>query len=300
MRYKKLDLNLLVALDALLRERNVTRAAEGLNLTQSAMSNALARLREYFDDELLIQTGRQFLLTPLAETIAEPVRRMLLTADLIIDVRPDFRPEASSRRFKILSSDYTREILIPKLISRAFDQSKTIGFDLIDQTEHPEILLERGDVDLMFIPERYAAKNHPWEAVFEDSYVCVCWSGNKLIRDSISFDEYFSFSHVVVSHGRDRIPAFDEWFLQKLGAVRNIGVTTSSLVAPCSLVVGTERIATVHAKLAKQMKDVLPLKILTLPFEAPKLIQGLQWHQARSTEPGLMWLKEQVTIVASE
>ena len=113
MRFNKLDLNLLVVLNALLTECNISRAAEKIYLSQSATSSALARLRDYFDDELLVSSGRQLVLTPRAKELVEPVREVLMRIDSTIATQPQFDPATETRTFTILVSDYTMAVLVP-------------------------------------------------------------------------------------------------------------------------------------------------------------------------------------------
>src|SRR6267142_5356873 len=115
MHLRGLDLNLLVALDALLDERNVTRAAERVNISQSGMSAALARLREYFDDQLLVPLGRKMVLTSLAQTFLAPVREIVLRAHTLIDATPGFNPVTAQRRFTIMASDYVARVLLARV-----------------------------------------------------------------------------------------------------------------------------------------------------------------------------------------
>ena len=119
MRFKKLDLNLLVALDALLTEKNVTRAGERVFLSQSTMSNALARLRQYFDDELLVQVGGRMELTPRAVMLHDAVRDVLVRIDTTIAAKPAFDPTESDREVTLFVSDYSMEVLIPGALALA-------------------------------------------------------------------------------------------------------------------------------------------------------------------------------------
>jgi len=105
MRYQRIDLNLLAALDALLAERNVTRAAERMHMTQSAMSGVLSRLRDYFEDPLLVPVGRSMQLTPRAESLIQPVRDIILQVDATLGVKPDFKPAEARRHFTAIASD---------------------------------------------------------------------------------------------------------------------------------------------------------------------------------------------------
>ena len=124
MRFNKLDLNLLVALDALLTLKNVSRAAERLNVGQSAASNALARLRNYFNDDLVVRVGRRMELTPRAEGLQDPVKDVLLRIEATVDSQPDFNAKNSTRQFRIFLSDYSAMTIMPHfLVSGARESS---------------------------------------------------------------------------------------------------------------------------------------------------------------------------------
>ena len=291
MRFDGLDLNLLVALNALLRERNISRAAEHVHLSQPAMSNALGRLREYFDDELLVQVGRKFELTPRAETLHEVVHDILLRIKTTIAEEPRFFPAESDRRFKLLVSEYTTAILMPKVLEQAWEQSKTVGFDLLAQESDPVHLIARGESDLLLVPQTYVSPDHPSEVIYEETHVCVAWNKNPRIGDSLTIEQYMESSHVAVEIGREHLPAFEGWFFQKFGVARKVGATTPSLLAPIDLVVGTERIATVHARAARRAARMLPIKILPAPLDIPPLKMAMQWHKYRSHDPGIAWLR---------
>lgn len=115
MRFKRLDLNLLVAFDHMIELRSVSAAVEKIFMSQSAMSNALARLRTYFDDPLLVQVGRRMEVTPRAEAMRAPIREILVRVEATIDSQPEFRPDSSTREFKVLLSDYTLRVVMPKV-----------------------------------------------------------------------------------------------------------------------------------------------------------------------------------------
>jgi len=292
MRFNRLDLNLLVALDAMLKERSISRAAERMHLSQSAMSNALARLREYFDDDLLVQVGRKLELTPRAESLQDAVRDVLVRIDTTIAASPEFIAAESTRVFRLLVSEYTSTVLMPLVLELAWKESKTVGFDLVPQTMEPDKLLTRGEADLLIIPNAWIASEHPSDALFEETYHCIVWEGNQRIGDTLSFDEYVSAGHVAVQFGPEKMPAFEGWFLKRFGIARRVEVTTTNMLAPLSLIVGTERIATVHSRLAKRAAQFLPIRILTPPIEIPALTQSMQWHKYRSQDPGTVWLRD--------
>lgn len=290
MRFNKLDLNLLVALDAVLTERSISRAAEKLHLSQPTLSNALSRLRDYFNDDLLVQVGRKMELTPRAQVLQEAVRDVLVRIDTSIATQPEFDPAESDREFKLFVSDYTLQTLMPHALALARKQSKRLRFHLLPQADHPQRALERGEVDLLVIPKSYCSPEHPTEVVFEEEFNCVVWSDSRLARRPLSFEDYAAASHVVMQPPGGQ-PSFEDWFTQRFGISRRIEVTAFSFTAIPHLVIGTDLVATVHRRLALQSAKSLPLTLHAPPMPMPKMEQALQWHKYRTQDPGLRWLR---------
>jgi DNA-binding transcriptional LysR family regulator len=292
MRFNKLDLNLLVALDALLTECSITRAAERVHLSQSAMSNALGRLRDYFEDELLVQVGRRLEPTPRAEMLREAVRDVLVRIDTSIAAQPQFDCTSSDREFRLCISDYSMEVLLPRVLEIAARQRSTVRFRLQPQAAYPARALERGEADLLVIPKAYVSPDHPTDILFNDGFVCTVWRESSHARRGLSFDDYAAAGHVVMQPVDTDKPAFESWFVQRFGLSRRIELTTYSFAALPFLVVGTERVATVHSMLARAVERALPVKLLPLPLPIPPLEQAMQWHRHRSLDPGLLWLRD--------
>lgn len=290
MRFNKLDLNLLVALDAMLTEGSISRAAERMHLSQSAMSNSLSRLRDYFDDQLLVQVGRQMELTPRAEALKDAVRDVLVRIDTSIAMQPHFDPANSDREFLLFVSDYTTQTLMPHLLALAHQQSSTVRFQLLPQVDQPQRSLERGEADLLLIPQIYCSPDHPTEPLFDEEFVCVVWSGGRYAQGGLSFEQYVAAGHVVTQPAGAQA-SVEGWFVKHHGTVRRIEVTTYSFAAAAHLVIGTDRIATVHARLARQAQRVLPIVLLPPPMAVPHMQQAMQWHKYRTQDPGLMWLR---------
>ena len=292
MRFNRLDLNLLVALDALLVERSITRAADRLNLSASATSSALARLREYFDDELLVQVGRRMEATPRAERLQEAVRDVLVRVDSTIAMQPEFVPSESDRTFRIFASDYTQAVFMPHLLALVREQRCSAGFQFLPQVANPERDLERGEADLLIIPRGFLSSNHPEEVLYEEGFVCLVWSGSSLAQVELSLERYLAAGHVVMQPpGTDRLSSFEGLFLKRYGDLRRIAVTTYSFVAMPALVAGTNYIATVHERLARQLVNSWPLQIKPVPVPVCKMEQAVQWHKYRTQDPGLAWLR---------
>lgn len=300
MRFKKLDLNLLVALDALLTEKNVTRAGERVFLSQSTMSNALSRLRQYFDDELLVQVGGRMELTPRAELLHEAVRDVLVRIDTTVAARPAFDPTASDREFTLFVSDYSMEVLVPGMLALAHQRSCRVRLNLKPQVSQPYRHLERGEADLLIIPENFCSPDHPLDQLFEDRFVCVIWRESPLAQGELTMERYMQARHVSMRPPDGSLPVFDAWLANDHGLTREIGLTTYSFSVMPYLVVGTDLIATVHSRLASKLQSLLPIDIRPVPMPMKTLHQAMQWHKYRSRDPGLIWLRDLLREAAAQ
>lgn len=295
MRFNKLDLNLLVALDVLLKERSVTRTAEVLNLSASAVSNALAKLRDYFEDELLVQIGRKMEATPRALSLQDAVRDVLLRIDSTIAAPPAFDPKTSDRSFRIFSSDYTQLVLGPALMSLAAKQKAGVRFDFAPQVNQPHRYLERGEADLLIIPTGFMSPDHPRDALYRENFVCMVWRDGALAGGRLDFESYVAAEHVVMQPAGSRDDAFEGWFLKRFGITRRIAAQTYSFITLLALLVGTDHVATVHERVARRLVNAWPLEIHPTPMAFDPMEQAMQWHKFRTNDPGLVWLRGLVT-----
>lgn len=291
MRFNRLDLNLLIALDALLTERSITRAAERLNLTPSAVSSALARLRDYFEDELLVQVGRRMEPTPRAEGLHDAVRDVLVRIDSTIAAQPAFDPAATDRTFRIFMSDYTQMVLMPHVLALAAQQRCSAQFELLPQVANPQRNLERGEADLLIIPRGFLSPEHPDEVLYEEGFDCVLWRDSALAQGDFGFDRYTAAGHVVMQPQGSAGESFEGWFIRRYGMSRRVAVRTYGFAMLPALVVGTEYVATVHSRLARRFAACWPLVRRTPPFPLERMQQSMQWHKYRTQDPGLSWLR---------
>jgi DNA-binding transcriptional LysR family regulator len=290
MHFRGLDLNLLVALDALITEKNISRTGEQIHLSQSATSGVLARLREYFHDELLVPVGRKMMLTPLAEELAEPVRELLRHAEGIMHRNPAFVPAESKREFRVIMSDYVATVLMSRAMPMIEQQAPYVTIHIIIGTRYDA--LDRGEADLVILPEQYLAPAHPVEELFSDQFACLVCAGNTSVPKGISLKAYLKLGHVAVSFGEHHDQfGFEQRFLEGVGIQRKIAVTAPTFALVPQLVMGTSRIATIHRRLATYYARHLPLRVLKPPIEFPPLKEEMQWHTYREADPGLRWLR---------
>jgi len=299
MRFKGLDLNLLVALDTLLAETSVTRSAERLHLTQSAVSCALARLRETLGDELLVQSGRKMVLTPFARELRGQVREILMLIDSTVRSRPDFRPESSQRRFRIACSDFVAEAVLIEVIVGMSRTAPGIRVDLLPLVSG-EIYqhLQRGELDLIIAPDHYRRADLLQAPTFNEPWTCVAWARNRTIGDTISLAQYTAAEHVVLQPMGQ--VALDQHFLEQRRIERRVQVTVPVFTWMPRLLIGTERIATLPGRFAARYARTLPLKTVRPLFDLPPLNESMQWHPSRDRDQALAWLRQSIVAVAGE
>ena len=284
MRLNRLDLNLLVALDALLTERSITRAAERIHLSQPATSGALSRLREYFGDELLVRVGSQMKPTPLGESLANPVHNILMQIQSTVERGVEFEAEESDRSFRFLMSDYTSTVLMPPLIRKLSRLAPGVQIEVLMATDNPAEQLEKGHVDFLLMPEFVKSPSHPTLPVYEDEFVCLMCADNPLTEQTLTRERFLELGHVAVLFGNNRSKSQDQNLL-----LENYGIEP-----------GTPRIATLYRRLAETWCQFLPLKILPLPVELPSIRWILQWHQYRDLDPGIQWMRKIIRETLSE
>lgn len=298
MNLHRLDLNLLVALDALLTERSITKAADRLHLSPSATSGALARLREFFDDELLTRIGRRMVTTPLGESLQVAVRDALLHVQATVDIKPKFDPATSRRNFRLMMSDYVATVVMPDVLQRLAQAAPSVTIELLANDEEPWESLSRGEIDFLVLPRNFVRPDHPAQTLFEDEYVCVCWSGNAAIGDTITLEQCLSTGHVVTRLGSQRPPTIDAWFFQRFGHERRVDVIATTFGSVPHMLVGTDRLSIMHRRLASVYARMMPLKILPVPIEMPRLVEMIQWHKYRDRDPARVWMTQVLTDCA--
>jgi LysR family transcriptional regulator, nod-box dependent transcriptional activator len=299
MRFEKLDLNLLTALDALLQEKGVSLAADRLNLSQSATSGALAKLREYFKDELLVVTGRSMALTPRAEKLVAPVRSVLEQIRETIIVTEPFDPATSDRTLSIMATDYIVEILLRPAIVAFATEAPNIRFELVPIIEHPVEALQRGHADLLIGIDNVISTEHPSELLFSEDFVIAGWRDNPMLTGPMTMEQYEQFGHVAVRFGQQT--ASYEGTATRLRSIpRRVEVIAPNFSSVGGLIVGTNRIATIHRLLALRMAEFLPLTLMELPFEMPPVRESAQWTSRSANDPAIAWLVSRLKQIAEQ
>lgn len=299
MRFGRLDLNLLVALDALLSERSVSLAADRLCLSQSATSSALGRLREYFGDELLLVKGRNMILTARAEELIEPVRSVLEQIRTTVSVAPPFNPATAERMIRIMASDYTTEVLLAGVLADLERDAPGLRFEIQPMNE-PIEAIERGYIDLLMTIDLAVSADHPTQLLFQDDYVVVGDRDNPAMAGPMTRELYFSLGHVTARFGKAKVSTFEDWFVRRQKQQRRIEIVAPSFLSLPGLIMGTGRIATLHRRLAERVVRNLPLVMREIPFDIPPIRETVQWNLANNNDRALRWVVERLQAAAAE
>ena len=292
------DLNLLVALHALLRERSVTNAGRRVHLSQSAMSGALARLRHAFNDELLVAGRGGMSLTPLGESLLEPVASILRQTQETLSARVRFDPSTSQRTFTIAASDYATTVLLDEALRELGAQAPHVTVviaplrDRMEEAEDP-------DIDLYILPQAIIPQGRPHELLFHDTFTCLVWREHPEVGDRLTLDQFTSLGHVVVSFSEDH-KASDDRLVPWVGLERRAEVVVPNFHALPGLVVGTKRVATIQLRLAKKLTTSYPIRIVGAPVPMPRLDEAMMWHTRFEQDPAHVWLRTLLKRVASE
>ncbi|MFJ3800044.1 LysR family transcriptional regulator [Streptomyces sp. NPDC090088] len=285
-----LDLNLLVALQALLEESNVTRAAARLGTGQPAMSASLQRLRRHYRDELLVRIGREYRLTPFARTILPGLRTTVRNLELALSPSPDFTPEDSSRVFRIALSDYAVTVLQRPLLRqvRALAPGVRIEFGpLPPRATAEQALLE---TDVLVGPRGFGFPGASVE-LFRDRLVCVADPANPaLVGRSPTLADLSQLRHAVAVVGGPQQGTPSDRLLDQLGVRRSAQVTVSGWLPTLFALHGTQMIAVVPERLALRVAASARVTVHEPPFPRAELIEAAWWHPEHEVDSGHRWL----------
>ncbi|RBP47169.1 LysR family transcriptional regulator [Arenicella xantha] len=294
MRFKGLDLNLLVALDALLDEKSVTKAAQRLHLSQPAMTAALGRIRDYFDDPVLKLHGKRMVPTSHALRIHKDLKAVLGDMDSLISKTASFDPTRSSRKFTITVSDYLAQIIFVPLLRKLRYSAPNIKVELLAPADSTNELLSQGRIDLKLAPKQMLSDNLPSEALFEERFVVVGCKTNPVFENGLSEKVFYDSGHVMVKLGRRQPLSATDNMLEARRRPRETDVLVGSFLLAPEMVVGTDRLTVMHERLANIFAQRLPIAITEVPFTFPVLEEYVQYHDTRNDDRGIRWMIEQI------
>jgi DNA-binding transcriptional LysR family regulator len=299
MDLRRVDLNLLVAFDALMDERSVTRAATRLYVGQSAMSATLARIRELFDDPVLIRQGRQLVPTPVAEALAGPVKDILDRTGAMLGARGSFDPASDKRSFNIIASDYLTYVFLRPLLEPLAREAPGVKLFIrpINDTSVEEFRHNKVDL-LVTAREAFAEHNEfPHEVLFSDRFVCAVCAGHPEVGETISLEQFQSLPYLATSAGR--LPGIAEMELDRLGIARNTEITTGFTLG-FLLLPGTRLVCMVLERYAQEFREKLGIRTLEPPVDVGGVTEVMIWTQRNSDDPAHRWLRERLQRLGQE
>lgn len=310
MNINKMDLNLLVYLDVLLREKNVTRAANQLNITQPAMSNGLKRLRDLLNDPILVRTSDGMVPTERARELAPVVRGVLLTLEETLQPNKDFEPLNSQRVFRIMASDYAASTLIPALLKKMRVLAPHTSLDIMTPSDVTFHDVENGKVDMAINRFDQLPQSFHQKTVWRDSFSCLINAQNPVLKN-FNLDSYLKAQHIWVSKtgfgvgvGMDpkdvqKLGWVDE-ALAKLGKQRSISVFTRNYHVAMHLAVGIDLIATLPSRAAKLYENDPTMAIMDPPFAIPSIELKMIWSPLLHQDASHIWFRRLIVETADE
>jgi LysR family nod box-dependent transcriptional activator len=298
---RRMDLNLVLPLNALLEERHVTRAAESVGIGQSAMSAALGRLRRLFGDPLLVRNGRVHELTPMGQSLVEPVHAVLVGLEQMLATSPHFDPATDQRTFTVVASDYVTLILLRPLLERLYREAPHVTVNVIPVSGATEVELEHSQVDLVIMPREItspAMAHFPQRALYTDRYVAAVWNEHREVTDTLDVGQLTELRYVRY-HSTSGGPAFVDVQLARLGIHPNVALSTLSFTLVPWMLPGTSLFAFVHERLVNSTPVRRELKVLEPPVPLEPLVETMYWHPVFHNDPAHYWLRECVTTLAA-
>ncbi|WP_286239095.1 LysR family transcriptional regulator [Neptuniibacter halophilus] len=294
---RQFDLNLLVLFEALISECHVTRAAEKVFLSQSAMSHALNRLRELLDDPLLVRTENGLQPTPRALQMLPQVRQALQLVGRTLEPPAPFDPASSSRTFRIASTDYFETVVFPDWFSQLRQRAPHIQVEIaLIAVETASSHLQQGQIDLIVGME--AGQSLPKHLLVEDwiseRQTCLSAAANHQIGDQLSLDEYLEQPHILFFDLEGETSSGVDHWLTRLGKTRQPIARATNYTAAARLATHTDALITLPSRMGELFAEMLPLKRVEPPAELPAIDMTIVSHPLYAEDPAIIWLKEEI------
>ena len=310
MNLQRVDLNLLVHLDVLLREKNVTRASEQLGITQPAMSNILRRLRKLFNDPLLVRSSEGMTPTERAMELQPRVRELLADLTQLLEPRTEFRPYTSNRVFRIMTSDYAEATLVPRLVKALRSEAPNVILDFLTPSDESYRDMEQGRVDLAINRFNEIPQSFHQVLVWRDTFSCLL-AAESPYAHRFNLKNYLKAQHVWVSktgmgvgfgvnpEKSGGLGSIDE-ALQRLGQKRQISVFTRHYQMPAMLTANKDLIATLPTRVARMQANNDDIMIKEPPFFIPEFELTMAWSPLLQHHPAHRWLRQLIMHVARQ
>ncbi|BCK66840.1 LysR family transcriptional regulator [Streptomyces libani subsp. rufus] len=296
---RRLDLNLLLAFDVLIAERNVTKAAERMSVGQPAMSASLARLRKFFDDPLLVREGRFLVPTTRALALIEPIRAALDAIESTIHAGREFDPRTDHRTFTLMASDYVLLLLLGRLLAALEVEAPNLRFTVRPIAADFAEQINRSQLDLLFFPEELvtAGMQANSETLFTERLVCAVDRDHPEVGEQLTEEQFCRLPYVSF----DGTPShtISELRLRELGVDRPIDIGTQSFVLQPLMLPGTRLMALVHERLGQYFAERVGIRLVDPPFFVRPMSEAMFWPPGAEGDPAHRWLRDRVRRAAA-
>ncbi len=312
MNLREVDLNFLVVFDAIYHQQNLTKAGEQLNMSQPAVSNALNKLRDIFNNPLFVKTSQGMQPTPRADALAEPIHQIILQLKSVFLEPRDYRPQVSQQTFRLSMSDYSEFVILPKLLNILSEIAPDIQVTVVHTSrKERHKLLESGKLNLA-IYSRYPNQefqekyNTQFSSItdlysnklFNERVVVTAREGHPFIQNKITMKQFLECSHALfLPHGE--IPEHDsvDQILLAQGTKRNVTLRTPHTSSHADIIGKTNLIGTTVERYARATAVENNLQVLEVPFQHPPFEMTMYWHTRVHQDPANRWLREQIKEV---
>ncbi len=298
MNMSQLNLNTLVALDVLLTERNVSRAAEKLFITQSALSVTLSQLRAFFDDKLLVRGPKSMIPTPRALQLQPKIRAILEQINKDILNSTPFDPKAMQKTFTIGMNDYTQIVLLPLIMKHIHKEAPRVNLIIryisdLNNTKY----FETDDIDLGVGTLSLDSPMLETQDLFTDTAICLIDKNNKAFKNNLTLEKYLSAKHVSVWYEKDLYPDIIDKLLKNIGHKRQTVMAVQNMFTAIQLLKGTDFITTIAKKAATVFSKQYDLKLMPPPFDIPSVTLKLIWHRKNNNDEAHIWLRTAIKSI---
>lgn len=296
----RIDLNLLIPLNALLIEQNVTKAAERISVTQPSMSASLAKLRRHFNDPLLVREGRVLVLTPLAESLQQPVTALLIAAREVLTAGLSFDPATDHRTFTVAACDYAASVLIQPAIAGLTADAPHVRINVQPLSDELMDGLRSRRYDLVICPLQVPLPGmleFPHTTVFSDEIIAIADEHNDAVPEPLTAGQLAALPSVrVLNAGRGKAAIDVE--IEELGLQQCVVVTVESFTLALRLVSGTDLVALTHRRLFEQVRPAYGLREVPLAVPGSTLTEAMFWHPRHVRDPAHQWFRGRLLDIA--
>ena len=298
---KQLDLNLILVLHHIIQEKHISRAALELGMTQSAVSHALNRIRNYFDDPVLIRNGRQMVLSPFAERVAGELQEILNNIHGLKLLKPEFDPFVSKQSFKIGLPEYLAIRYMSELTKVISDLAPHIHITTVNINKQTGLgVLDKGGVDLIIGHFQGVPKKFRQQTLFVEDFVGACRNKHPLIKSGkVTKENYFKASHMHVSLAGKNYGHLDE-SIKKEALSRDVKLTISNYMLGLFMVEDNDYLLTEPRQAVEPFIDKFNIDVFELPFDSPTFEVSMIWHHQNNTSPAHTWFREQIVNIDLE